>query len=376
MPDGGHSAQAGNRAAAPAGRRPLNASDKQDGALPFLVVAGLSLLLIGGIVLAPFLSALLGAASVALMLAPAYESLAARSPGRRTAVAAAVTGLVSLLVAVPFFLGGWAVLREAAQAYPAARDWINGAAGAGAAAWTPPESLAGIVDAARGYGAGLKLEPRAAVLDNLDQVSAWAGTMAKTVARNAVLVLLNLAVFIASLFLFVRDGRRMVERGTELIPLPAATKARLLARVRGVLLAVVNGLFLVALLQGTLAWAGLTLFRVPFAILLGAFCVLLSPIPFVGSALVWVPVVLYTVVAGEPAKAAGLALWFMIVVGLSDNLLRPIFLGTQMKLPIPLVFICVIGALKAFGFAGLFIGPLLIALVIGWFDIIRERNAA
>lgn len=342
----------------------------------FLIAAGLALALLGARIFAPFLSALLAAAAVALLLAPVYKSWAARFPKRPTALAAALTGLVSLLVAVPFFLGGWAVLREAAEAYPAARDWVNGAAGPGAPAWTPPEKLAGVIDAGREYAAAMKIDPRAAVLENLDQVGAWTGSAARTMARNAVLVFLNLAVFIASLFLFLRDGPRMVARGSELIPLPEEAKARLLSRVREVLLAVVNGLFVVALLQGALAWAGLALFRVPFAVLLGSMCVLLSPIPFVGSALVWVPVVLYTLLTGATAKAAGLALWFMVVVGLSDNVLRPIFLGTQMRLPIPLVFIGVIGALKAFGFAGLFIGPLVIALAIGYFDIIRERNAS
>ena len=100
----------------------------------------------------------------------------------------------------------------------------------------------------------------------------------------------------------------------------------------------------------------------------------LSPLPFIGSALVWAPVVLYALLSGATTKATGLALWFLLVVGLSDNLARPVLLGTQMKLPIPLVFIGAIGAMKAFGFAGMFIGPLVIALTLGFFDILRARS--
>ena len=321
-------------------------------ARPFLIGAGLALALLGATVFAPFLSALLAAASVALLLAPLHKAWAPRAPGGPTVAAASLTGLVTLLMAVPFLLGGWALLREAAEAYPAAKAWLGGL--------DLPDSL----------------DPRAAILTNLDQVSSWAGSSAKTLVRNAVFVFVNLAVFVASLFLFLRDGSRMIGSATELIPLPEKTKARLLGRVREVLLAVVYGLFAVALMQGALAWAGLALFRIPFAILLGAFCVVLSPIPFVGSALVWVPVVAYVFLAGSPGRAAGLAVWFMVVVGLSDNILRPILLGSQTRLPIPLVFIGVIGALKAFGFAGLFIGPLLIALAIGYFEILREQNAS
>lgn len=316
----------------------------------FLVGACLVLVLLGARIFLPFLGALLAAASVALLLAPVYKSWALRAPRHPTALAAALTGLVSLLVAVPLFLGGWTILREAAEAYPAARARLSGLPMPGS------------------------LDPRAMVLENLDQVSSWAGGFARALVKNSVFVFLNLAVFMASLFLFLRDGPRMIESGAALIPLPEETKARLLTRVRGVLLAVVNGIFVVAMLQGTLAWAGLALFQVRFAFLLGALCVLLSPIPFVGSALVWVPVVLYTFLSGASAKAAGLVLWFVLVVGLSDNVVRPVLLGAKMKLPIPLVFIGVIGAMRAFGFAGLFIGPLVIALSYGFYDIIRERT--
>lgn len=322
----------------------------------FLLGAGLLLLVLAARIFAPFLGALLAAASVALVLAPVYKSWAGRAPRHPTATAAALTGLVCLLVAGPFFLGGWAMLREAEQAYPAAKAWINGVGMPVLPPWMPV------------------INPRAIVLENLDQVSSWAGKAAQALVRNAVFIGVNLAVFTAALFLFLRDGERMVRGGSDLIPLPEETKANLFARVRGVLLAVSNGIFAVALLQGALAWAGFALFGVPFAFLLGAACLMLSPIPFVGSAVVWVPVVAYTALSGAAAKAAALALWFLLVVGLSDNVLRPILLGAQTKLPIPLVFVSVIGALKAFGLAGLFVGPLVVALALGLYDIIRERT--
>lgn len=342
----------------------------------FLIGAGLLIVLLGLRIFSPFLGAMLASASVALLLAPACRALSARAPNRPTEAALALTALVSLLVAVPLLLSGWIILREAAEAYPAARAWLEKLSEPGAPVWTPSPRWAGVVDAARGHAAMLKLDPRAIVLENLDQVSSWAGQFARSAATNAAFVLLNFAVFMASLFLFLRDGTRMRERATALIPLPRDKTDALLTRVSDVMLAVVNGMFVVALLQGALAWAGFALFKVPFSFLLGAFCVALSPIPFVGSTLIWVPVVIYTALSGATAKAAALTLWFLLVVGLSDNIVRPILLGTQMKLPIPLVFIGVIGAMKAFGLAGLFIGPLVIALAFGLLDIIQERRDA
>jgi predicted PurR-regulated permease PerM len=342
----------------------------------FLAVAGLLLALLAARIFAPFLGALLAAASVALVLSPIRKTWVGRAPRHPAAAAAALTALVCLSGAVPFFFGGWAVLREAEEAYPAARYRLGMLSEDGGAGWKPPQRLAGAVAAGRDLAAALNLKPRQAVLENLDQLGAWAGGAARALVRNAAAVFLNLGVFAAALFLFLRDGEEIVRRASGLIPLPEADKERLLLRVRGVLLAVANGMFAVALVQGALAWAGFVLFRVPFAFLLGAACVLLSPIPFVGSALVWVPVVIYTALSGAAAKAAALALWFVLVVGLSDNVVRPILLGAQTKLPIPLVFVAVIGALKAFGLAGLFIGPLAIALAFGFYDIIRERRGA
>lgn len=345
-----------------------------DSSRSFLIVAGLILVLAGAGIFAPFICALLSAASVSLLLAPAYRACLSRFPKRPTAVAAAFTTLVSLLVAVPLFLGGWTLLSEAADAYPAARAWLEGLNESRAPGWTPSPRWAAAVDLARGYASALRISPRAIVLENLDRVSSWAGLFARTMIKDAIFVFLNLAVFMAALFLCLRDGAILIRRVAALIPLPQEKKAQLLARIKDVLLAVVNGIFVVALVQGTLAWIGLALFRVPFAILLGALCVVLSPMPFVGSALVWAPVVLYTLLAGATAKATGIALWFLLIVGLSDNVVRPVLLGAQMKLPIPLVFIAVIGAMKAFGFAGLFIGPLVIALSLGLLDLLDERD--
>ncbi len=349
----------------------MSKTPEADPGRTFLIAIGLILAIAGMMIFSPFLCALLAAASVSLLLAPAYRSLLARAPKHSSAVALALTGLISILVAVPLLLGGWLLLREAAEAYPAARAWLEGLSAPGATAWAPPPRWAVVFETGRAYASALKLDPKAIVLENLDQVSSWAGGFAGALIKNSVFVFLNLAVFMASLFLFLRDGAAMIGRVSALIPLPQEKTRHLLTRVSDVLLAVVKGIFVVAMVQGALAWAGLALFQVPFAMLLGTLCMILSPLPFVGSALIWVPVALYTLLSGATGKAAALALWFLLVVGLSDNLVRPILLGTQMKLPIPLVFIAVIGAMKAFGLAGLFIGPLVIALAFGLLDILE-----
>lgn len=352
----------------------ISTSDKDFGRL-FLFGALVLLLYLAARVFAPFTGTLLASASVALLLDPLHRRLLARMPRRPSAAAAALALLTVLLAAVPFLLGGWTVLREAAEAYPAARYRLEAITEPGAPAWKPPPKLAAAVAAAKGYAAALKISPRQAVLKNLDKVSGKAAAIAGNMVKDIGVLLLNLAVFTASLFLFLRDGARIVRRGLEVFPLESGMKEKLLARARDAMLAVVSGIFAVAIVQGALAWAGLALLKVPFAGLLGMIVMVFSPIPVIGSALVAGPIVIYMLLADEPAKAAAVAAWFGLVVGLADNLLRPILLGSQMKLPIPVLFIGVIGALQIYGLAGLFVGPVVIALVIGLVDIIREKRA-
>lgn len=315
----------------------------------FVLGAGLSLVVLVGVILFPFLFALLAAAAAAILLFPVHQRAAARAPGHPTAVAAAFVGLASLLAVVPLLLGGWTILREAAEAYPAARAWLEGFSAPG-------------------------LDLRGIALENLNTLASWAGGLARTLVKESIFVLLNMGVFAAALFLFLRDGPRMIRGGAALIPWPEEDQERLLSRAGEALRAVVNGIFAVALLQGLLAWVGLALFRVPFAALLGALCALLSPIPVVGSALVWAPVVLDALLSGATSRAVVLTLWFALVVGVSDNILRPILIGSRMKMPVALLFISVVGAMKAFGWAGLFLGPLVVAVSFGLIDMLRERQ--
>src|SRR6185369_18026726 len=127
----------------------------------------------------------------------------------------------------------------------------------------------------------------------------------------------------------------------------ARTK-RIIARIGDVLSAVVRGVFLVALVQGLAAWIGFALFGAPFPVLLAALCMLFSPVPTVGGAIVWVPVVARIALAGDWAKAVPLLLWFVIVYSFVDNLARPLFIGSQAKIPLPLVLVGVLGGMRVF----------------------------
>jgi predicted PurR-regulated permease PerM len=96
-------------------------------------------------------------------------------------------------------------------------------------------------------------------------------------------------------------------------------------------------------------------------------------VPFVGAALVWVPAAIYLFLTDHPAAAIGLAVWGLLFVGLVDNILRPMVVGEHSRLPISLLFLGVLGGIQVYGLIGGLISPLLIACVVAFARIYRER---
>ena len=298
----------------------------------FFLAASLCLLYATVRLILPLSGALLGAAILALMIHPLHARLLARLR-RPTFAAALMTAAAVLVVVLPLTFGGWTLSREAVRLYPETRDWLT------RIEMTAPQ-----------------MSVKTLILENLDQIGAQTSGALGAVLKNMVLLLLNLVIVVVCLFFFLRDGPLILSGALELVPMPAQRKAALLSSVTEVVYAVVHGLFAAALVQGLLSWAGFALFGVPFPALFGTLCLLASPIPVLGPALVWVPVTVVMAATGSGSQALFMALWFGLIVSFSDNLVRPLMIGVRARLPIPLIFLGVVGGLRAFGWAGLFAG--------------------
>ena len=136
---------------------------------------------------------------------------------------------------------------------------------------------------------------------------------------------------------------------------------------------VIQGSVLVAVLQGVLAGVGFAVFRVPGAVLWGMVTVLAAFVPWVGTALTLVPAILFLLLADRGAAALGLTLWGVVVVGLTDNLLHPEFIGARAKVNPLLVLISVLGGLQAFGITGFLVGPIILSLFLALLEIYQQE---
>jgi len=175
------------------------------------------------------------------------------------------------------------------------------------------------------------------------------------------------------LFFIIRDGRAIARLGSTLVPLPADRRESLAQRLASVTRAVVRGTVLTSVVQGFLLGIGFALTGMPAPVVFGVLGAVLSVVPFGGTALVWVPALATLLIQGRYGQAIGI-LVVGVVVSSVDNFLKPFLISGRSPLPTVAVFIGVLGGLAAFGLIGLFVGPVVIALVLALLDFAREKK--
>lgn len=169
------------------------------------------------------------------------------------------------------------------------------------------------------------------------------------------------------LYFMFRDGERLARSVARAIPLQPQHTRQLLQQFTIVVRATVKGNIAVALVQGALGSAAFWFLGLPGALLWGAVMAVLSLLPAIGAALVWGPVAAWYFFTGEPVKAIGLVLWGALVIGLVDNVLRPILVGKDTRLPDYLVLLATLGGIVVFGLNGFVIGPVIAAVfLVSW----------
>lgn len=169
------------------------------------------------------------------------------------------------------------------------------------------------------------------------------------------------------LFFLFRDGERLAQSIARSIPLHPQHTRRLLTQFATVVRATVKGNIVVALVQGALGTVAFAFLGLPAAVLWGAVMALLSLLPAVGAVLVWGPVAAYYFLNGQLVQGIGLTVWGALVIGLVDNLLRPMLVGKDTRMPDYLVLVATLGGIVVFGLNGFVIGPVIAAVfLVSW----------
>jgi predicted PurR-regulated permease PerM len=183
-------------------------------------------------------------------------------------------------------------------------------------------------------------------------------------AANAAGFLLQLFVALYAMFFFLLGGRKLIEHFMYFVPVAPEARDQLIDRFALAAKAVIKGTFLIGLIQGALGGLAIWAAGIPGAVFWAAVMAVLSVLPGVGTALVWLPVAIFLFASGSVVTGVFYVLWNAGVVGSVDNLLRPRLVGKDIQLPDLMILLGTLGGLKIFGAAGLIVGPIVAALFV------------
>jgi predicted PurR-regulated permease PerM len=326
-----------------------------------------------GIIFRPFLLPVLWAMILAQVAFPLHVRLTAFLRGRETASAALLTVGIMALVVTPVAFLIFLLVQEAGAAYDGINAWVQ----SGGVKRLPEElsrlPFGGLIQELTGRFVITQGDLEAFLLQSAKALSMFGIDQVASLAKNVFLLVANFLVMILTLFFFFKDGSRLYQGLYRIIPLEETHKQKIFGRLDQTIAAVVKGVVITAIVQGLLAGAAYAVLGVPFPVFLMALTILLAPLPFGGTALVWGPVVLYLVWVGPLWKAIAMLIWGAGVVTTVDNVLRPLLIGQGAKLPVLFLFFSILGGLAAYGLIGIFLGPILLAILLTAIQIYREE---
>jgi predicted PurR-regulated permease PerM len=313
-------------------------------------------------VLLPYYGTILWGIVIALLFAPLNRRLIQRLNLRRTIAALLTLLLVVVIVILPLSLVTVALAQEASAVYQQLES----------GALNPLQYLRGVFDALpRGVTAWLDrfglvdfntLERRLTAA--LAQASQLIAKQALGIGQNTFEFVVELFVTLYLAFFLLRDGPGLARALRTALPLAPAQCNELIGTFSVVVRATVKGNLLIAALQGLLGGLAFWWLGVHGALLWAVAMALLSLLPAVGAALVWVPVAVSLMLTGALWQGVALTAWGVLVIGLVDNLLRPILVGKDTRLPDFVVLLTTLGGLTVFGVNGFVLGPAIAAMFV------------
>jgi predicted PurR-regulated permease PerM len=318
-------------------------------------------MILAGLLLWPFVQPIVLALLLASLFHPLKARLAAWYRGREGLAALTTVAIITVVIVVPIILFLSVLLGQGVESVGRFEAWLR--QGGAEQALADPR-LAGLMD-------WVRVNLPFIHLDRLDVggVLAEVGQKAfqQFLSRGASLVsdattfLTHFFLMIFLTYYFLKDGRRYIVRLKYLSPLPDRHEDLIFAKVQSVASSVLVGSFLTALCQGAAGGLGLALVGIA-PLFWGAVMAVTSLIPMVGTALVWVPAVVYLLLVGRWSAAVFLALWSVVLVGGIDNFLRPYFMKGRAELSPFFIFLAIIGGVQYFGLIGILYGPLIVSL--------------
>jgi predicted PurR-regulated permease PerM len=333
----------------------------------FLIVLVVAITVTFAAMIRGFLMTILVAAIFSGLLHPIYRNLLAYFGGRRP-LASATTVLMGLvLIAGPLLIVIGLVTNEALRI-------SDGVAPRVKAFISEPSAFEHLLERVPFYD---RIEPyRDQIVEKLGEAVGSIGrflvTSLSDTTRGTVTFLFQFFIFLYTMFFLLMDGPAMLRSLLRNLPLEDHEQERMLGKFVSVSRATLRGTLVIGLVQGTLSGVAFWVVGIDGALFWGTVMVVLSVLPVIGGALVWVPAVIILAATGQFAKAIGLAAFCSVVVGSIDNLLRPRLVGRDTQMHDLLILFSTLGGIAFFGPIGFLVGPILAALFVTSWELFGD----
>jgi len=336
---------------------------------------GISLLVILGfafIVTRPFLYPVATAIILAVVFYPAHERVQRWTKGRPGLASLVSTLALFFLFCVPLLI----ILTLAANEAVGAAQYLTrkSAAEGGFVQFLTAMADRALLMVGRWVDVS-SYDIKGTITGHLQQAGLWVVGSGASIVGGFLRLLVNSLITLVIVFFLFRDGVRWVRGAAEAIPLLPEQSQRLISNISDTIVANVYGIVSVGVAQGVLTGIAMVIVGLPSPLLLGLGAALASVVPVVGASLVWIPAGLYLIFTGATWKGIFVLLWGVLVISTADNIIRPWVVSGKVELhPLVLLFF-ILGGVEAFGFLGLFLGPVIASVLSVLFGMFREELA-
>lgn len=323
------------------------------------------------VMLAPFLEPILWAVTLAILFRPVQLWLLPKFSQRANLTALITLLIILFAVIVPAIVLSISVGREGVDLYQAI---ANGDIDlSGPLTWAQ-NTWPSLIEHGENIGINIE-ELKQKFSSSALQSSQWAASHVFAFGQNILRFTVMFLLMLYLLFFFLRDGKNIINTVIEVLPIGDERERHLLAKFAEVSRATVKGTLVVGVVQGTIGGIMFALLGIQSAIFWGVVMTILSILPAIGSALIWVPAAIYLMANGMLIKGIVLIAVGVFIIGMIDNVLRPILVGRDTKMPDYLILLSTLGGIAMIGISGFVLGPVIAAFFLTiWAMFAQEYN--
>lgn len=337
----------------------------------FLIIVAILTLALAWVV-EPFIGAVLWSLVAAILFTPLYRRLRPRLGGRNRAAIAVLTIIVVLIIVPAIFLAG-AMIQEAGVVYV---KFQRGEIDLAHSFRQAQAALPGWATALMARFGLTDFDALVRVLqDGLSNSFQTVANQAFVFGQSAIGFVVSLGVMLYVTYFLIRDADKLEKRVTRAVPLHDRHRRALTEQFIMVIRATVKGTIVVAIVQGTIGGVTFWLLGIQGPLLWGVVMAFFSLIPAFGTAIIWAPVAAFLLFTGQIWEGVALIACGVLVIGLIDNILRPILVGRDARMPDFMVLVTTLGGLEIFGVNGFVIGPVIAGLFLAAWNIMANDRA-